>query len=107
MIEYYTSQRLLFSCTPVLKLSRKLTRERTINIFLPMGKWDRRNGQYKGKTHRQDVREHSVTMHASIVDEVNSDDDEGVHDDEAVDHPPPRIATRICLWEFGQNDPKR
>ena len=73
-----------------------------------MGKWDRRNGQYKGKAHRQDVMEHSVTMHASISDEVNSDDEEGVHDDEAVDHcPPPRIATRICLWEFGQNDPKR
>jgi hypothetical protein len=68
--------------------------------LFPMGKWDRRNGQYKGKTHRQEVLEHSATMHTSIVDEANSDDEE-----EAVN--PPRIATRICLWEFGQNDPKR
>jgi len=77
-----------------------------------MGKWDRRNGQYRGKAHRQEVVEYAAAVHSSTDDEVNIEDEEGVHDDNEVVYdaalsPPPRIATRICLWEFGQNDPKR
>lgn len=60
---------------------------------LKMSKWER-----KSKDSRWGIDSVSVG---------NDHEEEGDSEDEEDHKEPISIPVRICLWEFGQNDPKR
>lgn len=69
-----------------------------------MGKWDRRNGQFKGRNNEKDTIQDRNAKNNNLDDCTELNDNDG----DVVDkHKQLSIPVRICLWEFGQNDPNR
>ncbi len=58
--------------------------------------------RFNGKVINREIRDHSTIAQENQC-EYNVENDDGDEDISAVE----RLTVNICLWEFGQNDPKR